>query len=161
MSRVPVEWRSASKENFALFRKKHPSMKINYNQWKKIIYGYNEMFRDYILETGSKERLIPGVGDFSILKRKKKKTKISSEGKEYIALPIDWKKTREKGKLIYQFNYHTEGFSFKWCWFKDLAKFRHSGLWYFRPFRVSSRLINEYIKKDNKYQHIYNEWQIK
>lgn len=157
--RVPVEWRSASLDNFKLFRKKHPSIKITFAQWKLIIHGYNEMFRDYLLETGNKEKIIPGFGEFSILKRRKKKTKIGLDGKEHINLPIDWKKTMEKGKIIYQFNYHTEGFSFSWHWFKEEAKFRHSGLWYFRAYRVTSRLINEYIKKDNKYQHIYKEWQ--
>jgi len=80
------------------------------------------------------------------------------DGKEYINLPIDWQKTREKGKVIYNFNYHTEGFFFGWHWFKQNARFKHSDLWYFKPSRTTSRLLSHYIKADDKYQHIYREW---
>ena len=158
--RVAVEWRSASRENFRLFRKKHPSIKITYDQFTKIIYGYNESYRDYLLETGDKEKFPMGLGEFAVLKRRKRKTRIV-DGREVINLPIDWKKTKEKGKLIYQFNYHTEGFSFRWYWFKKPAKFKFSDLWYFRAMRVNSRLINHYIKIDNNYQHIYKEWNLR
>ena len=110
-----------------------------------------------MLETGEKVKLPCGIGDFAINKKKRVRTTMV-DGKEYINLPIDWKKTREKGKYIYNFNYHTEGYYFGWKWFKRSCRFKFSDLWLFKPTRQNSRLINHYLKVDEKYQHIYATW---
>lgn len=157
MARVAVDWRSASKSNYEDFCKKHPLVSLTFDEWRNIIYGFNESFKHYILETGEKEKLPTGFGEFSVNKKKRKRTK-GVNGKEFINLPIDWQKTREKGKVIYNFNYHTEGYFFGWMWFKQTARFRNSDLWYFKPARRTSRDLSHYLKVDPKYQHIYHEW---
>lgn len=155
--RTKIDWRSASKENYNNFCKKNPSVKLTFEEWRNIIYSYTEAFRDYILETGEKAKLPFGFGEFSINKKKRKKMK-DIDGKEFVNLPIDWKKTREKGKRIYNFNFHTEGYFFGWVWFKDTARLRQSNLWYFKPSRTTSRMLSHYLKTDDKYQNIYREW---
>jgi hypothetical protein len=158
--RVKVEWRSSSKENYIKFCKKYPDILLTYVEWKNIIYSYNEAFKQYILETGEKIKLPFGCGEFSIIKKKRRRIKLA-DGKEFINLPIDWQKTREKGKLIYNFNYHTEGFFFGWHMFRRTTRFKHSDLWFFKPTRTTSRLLSHYINADDKYQHIYQQWIIK
>lgn len=158
--RVKVDWRSASRENYKDFCQKNPSINIPFELWIKVIYMYNEATRDCILETGERVRLPFGFGEFSIAKKKRAKVK-KINGKEFINLPIDWKKTKEKGKTIYNFNFHTEGFFFGWIWFKVTCKLKNSDLWYFKPTRASSRLLAHYLKIDDKYQHLYKEWQLK
>jgi len=155
--RTKIDWRSASKENYNNFCKKNPSVKLTFEEWRNIIYSYTEAFRDYILETGEKAKLPFGFGEFSINKKKRRKMK-GVDGKESVNLPIDWKKTREKGKRIYNFNFHTEGYFFGWVWFKDTARLRQSNLWYFKPSRTTSRMLSHYLKTDDKYQNIYREW---
>lgn len=155
--RTKVDWRSSSKENYNNFCNKNPTIKITFDQWKNIIYLYNDYFKNYILETGEKARLPFGFGEFSINKKKRRKLK-TVDGKEVVNLPIDWKKTKEKGKRIYNFNYHTEGFFFGWMWFKESTRIRNIDLWYFKPSRVTSRLLSHYINTDSKYQNIYCEW---
>lgn len=155
--RVKIDWRSASKENYNHFCKKNPSVKLTFDEWRNIVYGYNDAFKEYILETGERAKLPYGFGEFSINKKKRRKVK-GVDGKEFINLPIDWKKTKEKGKRIYNFNFHTEGYFFGWVWFKDTARFKHSKLWYFKPSRTTSRLLSHYIKTEDRYQHIYHEW---
>jgi len=157
MSRVSVEWRSSSKETYNSFCKKHPSIKLSFQEWKTIIYSFNEAYKEYILETGERAKLPFGFGEFGINKKKRKKIK-NIDGKEFINLPIDWQKTKEKGKVIYNFNYHTEGYFFGWMWFKDTARVKHLELWYFKPSRATSRLLAHYLKVEDKYQHIYKEW---
>lgn len=157
--RTKVEWRSSSKDNYREFCKKYPNILLSFDEWRNIIYTFNEAFKQYILETGDKIKLPFGFGEFSINKKKRRKVK-GVDGKEFINLPIDWQKTKEKGKVIYNFNYHTEGFFFGWHWFKQNARFKHSDLWYFKPSRTTSRLLSHYIKADDKYQHIYREWNI-
>lgn len=155
--RVKVEWRSASRDNYNKFCKKFPSVKLTFNEWRNIIYLFNEYFKEYILETGKKAKLPFGFGEFSINKKKRKKIK-DKNGKEFINLPIDWKKTKEKGRLIYNFNFHTEGYFFGWVWFKRTARFRNSDLWYFKPSRTTSRLLAHYLKTNDKYMNLYKEW---
>jgi nucleoid DNA-binding protein len=155
--RTKVDWRSSSKDNYREFCKKYPNILLSFDEWRNVIYTFNEAFKQYILETGEKIKLPFGFGEFSIKKKKRRKMK-GVDGKEFINLPIDWQKTREKGKVIYNFNYHTEGFFFGWHWFKQNARFKHSDLWYFKPSRTTSRLLSHYIKADDKYQHIYREW---
>ena len=157
MPRVHIEWRSSSKENYINFCKKNPNIIITFNEWKNIVYQYNEYFKNYILETGEKARLPFGFGEFSVNKKKRKKFK-NIRGEEYINLPVDWQKSKEKGKRIYNFNYHTEGYFFGWMWFKESARIKNIDLWYFKPSRITSRLLSHYIKTDDKYQYLYREW---
>jgi nucleoid DNA-binding protein len=155
--RVKIDWRSASKENYNNFCKKHPSIKLTFDQWRNIVYSFNDAFKEYILETGEKAKLPFGFGEFAINKKKRKRIK-DIHGKEFVNLPVDWKKTKEKGKRIYNFNFHTEGFFFGWMWFKSTARFKHSQLWYFKPSRTTSRLLSHYLGANDKYQHTYGEW---
>ena len=158
MSRVAVDYSTGSVLAYRLFKKAYPSAGLTREQWRIILYMYNESFRDYILETGDKAKMPYGFGDFAIIKKKRKKIKII-KGVEHINLPIDWKKTREKGKTIYNFNYHSEGWFFGWKWFIKTARFRFSDFWYFKPSRTSSRLIAHYVKTKHEYQDIYKEWE--
>jgi len=155
--RTKVDWRSASKENYNNFCKKNPSVKLSFDEWRNIVYLYLDAFKEYILETGEKAKLLFGFGEFSINKKKRRKIK-GVDGKEFVNLPIDWKKTKEKGKRIYNFNFHTEGYFFGWMWFKDSARLKHTELWYFKPSRTTSRMLSHYLKTNDRYQHIYCEW---
>lgn len=154
--RTRIDWRSASKENYNSFCKKHPTVKLTFDQWRNIIYTYTDYFKTYILETGERAKLPYGFGEFSINKKKRRKLKGLND--EFVNLPVDWKKTKEKGKIIYNFNFHTEGYFFGWMWFKSTARLRHTDLWYFKPSRTTSRLLSHYLKTDNKYQHLYHQW---
>lgn len=154
--RTKVDWRSSSRENYNNFCKKHPNIKISFDEWKNVIYLFNESFKNYILESGEKAKLPFGFGEFSINKKKRRKRKGLND--EFVNLPVDWKKTKEKGKIIYNFNFHTEGYFFGWMWFKETARLKHIHLWYFKPSRVTSRLLSHYLKTDEKYQHIYREY---
>jgi nucleoid DNA-binding protein len=155
--RTKIDWRSASKDNYNDFCNKHPLLQLTFDEWRNIIYLFNEQFKTYILETGEKARIPFGFGEFSINKKKRKKIK-NIQGKEYVNLPVDWKRSKEKGKIIYNFNYHTEGYFFGWVWFKESARIKNIDLWYFKPSRITSRLLSHYINADDKYQYIYHEW---
>lgn len=160
MPRVAIEWRSASKENYKLFSKKYPHIELTFDEWKNIIYLFNEQFKEYILETGFKAKLPFGFGEFTVNKKKRKHI-VEKDGVKFFNAAIDWKKTKEKGKYIYNLNYDTEGYFFGWKWFKPTARFRHSDLWYFKPCRGTSRLINHYITTDPTYADKYCDWRKK
>lgn len=156
MPRVKVGFRTASKENYRDFCRLHPHIHLTFDEWRNILYSFNDAVKHYILETGDKMKLPYGFGDFSINKKKRRKLKGLND--EFINLPVDWKRTKEKGKIIYNFNFHTEGYFFGWIWFKKSARFKQSQLWYFKASRVTSRLLAHYIKTNENYQHIYRTW---
>jgi len=160
MSRSPIDFRTAGRKAYLDFKKKHPSSTLTSKEWKEILYSFNLEFRNYILETGEKIKMPFGFGEFSIVKRKRKKLVVTN-GIERINLPVDWKKSKEKGKKIYNFNHHTEGYFFGWKWFRYKAMFKFSDLWLFQPTRTTKRELAKYLKSDEKYQHIYSTWNIK
>lgn len=158
--RTAVDYRSASREAYNKFCKDYKDINVTYNEWLEVIYGFNEEFRNYILETGEREKLPMGLGGFSITKKKRKDKYVTKSGKVVKNLPIDWVKTQQKGKLIYNLNFHTDGYFFGWVWFRRECRIKYISLWRFKPSRVSSRTLAHYIKADDKYQHLYKEWKI-
>jgi nucleoid DNA-binding protein len=157
MSRVKVEYRTGERKVYDQFCLKYPDITINFDEWKEIIYTYNSLFREYLLETGDRAKLPYGIGTFAIAKKKPKKTKTYA-GKEYMNMPIDWQKSRKAGKRIYNFNAHTDGNRFRWLWFnRGYRRFYHSDLWTFKPSRETSRKITEYLKRPRQVD-LYKQW---
>lgn len=154
--RSATDYRMASREAYKLFKEDHTELKISYSDFVGIIYAFNYGFRDYLLETGMKGKLPWGFGDFAISKKKPLLKKLLKDGTEIVSLPIDWKKTREKGKKIYHMNAHTEGYKFRIKWFRTTQRFEYSEIWNFKPSRVTSRLVKHYITQGH--QHRYYEW---
>ena len=158
MSRTHIDYRSTQESAYRDFKLQHPDIKISFKKWKEIVYAFNDDFRNYILETGDRERLPYGFGEFSIIKKKRKQIVVDPLGVSHNNLPVDWKRTMEKGRRIFLMNYDTEGYFFGWKWFKDTARFKGRAYWYFKPTRLSSRMLAHYIKADKNNQHIYKEW---
>lgn len=156
--RIAIEYRQASKDNWKRFCEEFPDINLSYLDWSNIIYNFNYNLRDYCLETGDKIKLPWGFGDIAISKKKRKKRITLPNGEERINLAIDWKKTKELGKRIYHFNFHTNGFNFKWKWFPSSGRFKGHYVWVFKPSRISSRLISHYVNVENQ-QFKYKEWE--
>lgn len=158
MPRVPVSYRTGSKEAYNKFCKAHPNINLTFKKWKSIIYSYNQLFRDHILETGDKIKLPWGLGSFSVSKRPTKRSVIV-DGEEKIIMAVDWVKSKKAGKRIYHLNTHTDGFRYKWMWFNRDARIYQCDIWVFKPSRVTSRKLAEYLKRPNStFPQIYREW---
>lgn len=158
MPRVKVEYRSTSREVYDRFCAANPGISLSFKKWQEIIYTFNTNFRDHILETGDRCKLPWGLGSFSISKKKSRKY-ITLNGKEVIVMPIDWAKTRKLGKKVYHLNAHTDSYRYKWKWFNNDCRFYLHDIWVFKPSRVTSRKLAEYLKRPNSfYTQLYREW---
>lgn len=155
MPRVAYNYRTTSREVYKKFKLKYPELILSYVEWCNIIYSFNYGFRDYCLETGKQAKFPFGLGVFCITKFKPIAFK-RYEGQDKINLPVDWKKTKEKGFRVFHLNNHTEGYKFRWYWVVNTPRFFQSDIWTFKPSRASSRLIKHYI--DNDYSDKYQEW---
>lgn len=159
--RTKVEYRTSSKQAYAKFCTAHPEVNLSFDKWKEIIYTFNTLFRDHLLDSGDRCKLPWGLGTFSVSKKKSKKI-IKVNGKEYVNLAVDWIKTLKAGKYVYQFNSHTDGYRYKWKWFFKDARFFQSDIWAFKPSRSSSRKLAEYLKRPNShYPQLYKEWDLR
>jgi len=160
MSRTKKEYRTYSRENYDRFLKENniSEKELPYSKYCKNLEVCNWMFVEYALRTGQKVQLPHGFGTLAVNKKKLKMYK-EHNGKKYINLRIDWKKTRELGKKVYHTNEHSDGFNFRWMWFSEDAKLFLSDLYVFKPGRYVSRAINKYVRKVNaQYKELYLEW---
>lgn len=157
--RTKYSYRTASREVYNRFKIAYPDLNISYAEFCSIIYKYMENFREYLLETGDMGKLPRGFGYFGINKKKRKRYKgIVINGVEKLNLSIDWKATREEGKTVYNFNFHTDGYTYWWRWYKNTAYLGLLSCIYFKPSRDTSRLLAKYLKKpDSEYYQIYRE----
>jgi len=159
--RVKVDFVTGSRANYRDFCKKHKDIRISPTEWRSVVYSFNEKFRDYLLETGEPAKLPNGFGPFMIIKNKRKPIIIDKDGKEKINLPIDWKKTKEKGKKVYHMNFDTEGYVFKYFWGKTASRLPFPDLWRFLPSRPNNRLLRHYVQQGNEYTDKYCEASVK
>lgn len=155
MPRNKTPYRTASKATYEKYRIEHPDSALSYKSFSKILYEFSYAYRDRILSTGEKVSLPFGLGELSI--NKKKTRRFNKFNK--IILPVDWVATKKFGKKIYNFNEHTEGYKFKWIWFREKSRFPLSTLWIFKPSRKTSRKLAECLKApQSQSQYIYREW---
>lgn len=156
--RRKIDFRTGSKATYTRFCEENPDVNITFEEWEDITYMYSRLIRDYILNTGRIFKLPKGIGELTINKRKVKKTIIDVNGKRVITLPVDWKKTKEKGKKIYLMNHHTEGYKFSWLWMNKTSQIKLAKIWRFEASRKNSRLLASYLKSGKGFHDIYCEW---
>lgn len=159
MPRPRIEYRTTSAEAFRMFKELHPDVNITWMQFNNILRTCNEMIMEHVMESGEKFKLPHGFGEISVHKWKPKRKRKIPDGREINNLPIDWKKTKELGKYVYHLNHHTGGYKCRWVWFPHDARFKNSNVFTFKPNRVPSRKLAQYLKLPNSpYIQIYRQW---
>lgn len=101
------------------------------------------MFMNMIYENRSLK--LGRLGEIKIVKYKHT-PKIDKNGNLKYSI-IDWKKTKELGKVVYNFNDHSDGYLFKFKWIKKQA-FKNKELFKFKVSRDISRALPKAIKEN-------------
>ncbi len=159
MSRAYFDWRTASREAYNNFLKANPKVELSFENYKCIIYTYNQKLADYLLETGEPIKLPFGLGTIVINKYKPKTSRISASGKEIPNYSINWQETKKIGKYIYYLNAHTEGYKYYFMWNYGKAKMKCAYIWKYEMARVHSRQLKTNLKTPNaEYKNIYKEY---
>jgi hypothetical protein len=159
MPRPKREFRTASRENYKVFCTNHPEIVISFVQYKKILYTYNNLLGDYILNTGNLIKLPFGLGHISINKYKRNKYKKNTiTGEKMIHLPVNWLESKKYGKRIYHLNLHSDGYMFCWYWSPKEARFKFTDIWKVEFCRVLSRKLPATLKENPGYKDIYVEY---
>jgi hypothetical protein len=112
--------------------------KVSKDVYRNICIEFNEMLIDHIILDSGEIELPCRLGSLRIKKIKSKNRKM-----------VDWKLTKEYGKLIYHLNMHTDGYYYKWHWKKKSALFTNKSVYSFVPLRRHKREVAQLLK-DNK-----------
>lgn len=153
-------YKTDSKSAYNKFREAYPDVNIDFKDWKKVVREHNWLFAEYILDTGDRAKL-RWLGTFTIRRKKIRRFINMHDGRQFIALPIDWQKSKKAGKRIYNFNTHSDGFRYGWRWFSQDSRFHLSDIWWFKPNRVTSRTITKYIHMGPDQYDKYKQWDLK
>lgn len=129
------EYRETTKDN-SLYN-------IDKNTYNNIIDDYWKAVAELLI-SGEEIKLPSGFGPMSVKKRKL--------GKSY---PVDWKATVEVGKLVLNFNEHTNGRKPFFLWSLDKAKIVNINYYRFKPCRGIARALAKKIKEEHQdyYEH--------
>ena len=95
------------------------------------------MLIDLIVSDAEEVSLPCRLGTLRIKKIKSKERKM-----------VDWKLTKEYGKLIYHLNMHTDGYYYKWHWKKQNALFTNKSVYSFKPLRKYKRGMAKLLKEN-------------
>ena len=157
-----VEYRSGSTEAYRKFKSANPDIRIGIVKWRAITRDFNELFAEYLLQTGEREKLSHGMGSFSISKKKTVKI-INHRNGSHISLPVDWVQSKKLGKKIYMMNSHSDGFRCKWKWFREESTIKLPQIWMFKAIRPRSRDIARYLKDIDGavYLERWKQWETK
>lgn len=109
-------FRSASKESYIQFCLENPTLSVSFTQFRKIMYDYNRLVVEHMIETGEGLRLPYGLGYIRLYRKK-----TSYFGKK--PYKADGKLTRVKGKPVYHLNLHTDGYFAYYGWMPRTAMF--------------------------------------
>lgn len=147
MSKPKGVYYCQSKGAYEKFCKANWRVDIPFDKWVEVMRTFNTLFMEYVMKTGEKVKIPRGFGSLAIAKYKKKRYR-TYNGVQYPSLCIDWVKTKAVGKYVYHMNNHTDGYNFKWNWFRREARsVSLQEAWIFTPNRAHSRGLAAHINK--------------
>lgn len=136
-----IRHKQGLREGFSTYAGALPS-----SVYRKVIQAYYKLVIDNIL-IHNKPYRFPYLGDIELTKVKPT-LRTWEDGTIKPTLPVDWKATKEHGKIIYHMNHEQFGYVFK-IRFKKL-KFRNNAIFKFKPERYNfKRYLNQLITSED------------
>ena len=111
--------------------------KLTQKQYIDICKNFNNKLIEYFLDHGGNIKFPCNCGTLDITSRE---TPYGDASR----MPIDWKSTNERGKIIYHLNEHTNGKRFKIIW--DKPNIKHGDYYMFKIKRDWLRYLAAKVK---------------
>lgn len=130
------------KDYYKQYLKENPKGSKNYltkKQYRDINELYFQVMYVYLIKTGNPIKFNFSLGELHIRKRR-----AEEEQKK-----VDFKKTKEYGKVIYHENNHSNGYYARFKWNKARVYLRHKYVFNFTACRWATRLLAESIFQNN------------
>ena len=121
---------------------------IDYTLYRKILVDYFQYIRDEVIERSREFKFPCRLGSIAIVKHKPKYL----NGK---SLCIDYKATKEIGKLIFHLNEHSDGYKYRIHWNKKDSNALNKSKYQLKLTRYNKRHLAQIIKnKEHDYVEI-------
>lgn len=113
---------------------------VDYSEYIDICDTFYKLISKSIIDDGTKFKMPWALGDVSVIKQNSKYVKKT---------PIDWKATNEIGKVVYNFNDHSAGYTYKYFWSKPY-KLKNKFTYKLVMTRNNKRALAKAIKQNKK-----------
>jgi len=141
------------------FIKNHSDSPVSSSQYGKVLNSFNKKMSDLIMEEAYEFLMPSKLGNLRILKYKPV-VKINKDGSlDTSNLSVDWQKTnklwdsnpdaKQRKKLIYFTNEHSEGYQYKWYFTNYRSNCINKTVYCFVPSRDNKRKLGKLIKDIN------------
>lgn len=121
--------------------KKERHIDISFEDFKNIIWKFNELMMEAVSEEEAGIELPEKLGNVVVTKYKGTRERT----------PIDWVNSKRLGKQIPLLNLHSFGYIHKIRWFKVICAFKNRRIYKFEPYRLMKRTVAAKIKAGKKY----------
>jgi len=126
-------------EYISHFDESHP-YHITYSDYSQIVSDYLKYVSDLIVVKSMTFKLPFRLGTLSVYKHK-------PIFKSVNRMAIDWPETNRLGKAVYNFNEHSNGYSYRFRWDRNGSLDKNMSLYSFKPSRNNARLVASLVKE--------------
>lgn len=130
-------------ESYCNFIGNNTLYQVDYKTFRALLIDYFIHIKDEVLENGKDFKLPCRLGDLSIVKHKPKEW----TGK---SLRIDYKLSKEYGKIIYHLNEHSDGYKYRAHWSKKLSMLKNKTKYQLILTRYNKRRLAQIIKNNER-----------
>ena len=124
--------------------KKEFGRKISSKEYKDVCYAFNQKVSQGALD--GKLMYLP----FSMGSLRIKRKEVN-----YEKPAIDWKATKDEGKVLYHMNHHSDGWRAVWKWSKMNNLIANLVVYSFTASRDNKRAVAKIMKQKNEYRRYF------
>ena len=144
-------------KSFSVFQSQNKQIHLTSTQFKKVIEAINAFYIETLLESGNIVVLPNGLGKIMIQKNKRRVRK-DKNGNPYLKAPVNWAESYKQGKVVHHLNESTNGFTYRYLWFKSGAWLEHHPIWCMTMTGYAKKaLLDKLNTKEKDYQGLYKE----
>lgn len=143
-----------SQDYYRFYKKNNPETTLTGREYGEVLRDFNNFVRDNMSLRGQPYKMPQRMGVIELRKRKTE-VRIGEDGEIINRLPVNWKETRklwednpeakEKKIKIKFVNEHTDGYTFKFCYFKISANYKNKTIYKIRFNRTLKRQLSKSI----------------
>ena len=112
---------------------------LEYSEYVNITTDFYKMMMDHVLLKAGTFYMPFGLGDIHVIKVKLKLDNIDYK-------QLNWKKTKEGGKIVYHLNEHSSGYKYLFQWDKVRSRIKKLYIYRFQLTRSNKRRLAQLIK---------------
>ncbi len=127
---------------------------VSRKEYRDIVCDFNKEIAEEIV-VNAYEFIMPSKLGTIFVGKRKSRIELDENGEvKYTNYPIDWMESKKRGKIIRNFNEHTDGYRCYWCYTKTTANYNNKSIYFFRATRTNTRFLAKVLKDKENYPNV-------